>query len=328
MVDPAIDSGERPRHWWSSPWLKLALSVGLIALLVHEVNFAELRGVFSRADVKWVVVGLVTLVASHVVCVLRWQMLARPLGLNARYRDLFGAYFTGAFLNLFGPSTVAGDIARTVFLAGPDGRRSLALVSVLAERGLGMITLVWVIGIAIATQPQYRLPQMVRYGAWLIIPLTVVAWFWLPQLAAALLPGNARIQRLVNVDLVPYRKDWRLLLRANAASLLFHLLNIGSQAPLAWALGLNVPVGFVFLFVPIVNLAGMVPISFSGIGVREAGYWYFLKQIGIHKSSAVALGILSSATVLLNGLFGGIVYVLWQHRKKAAADGRASAGSI
>ena len=70
--------------------------------------------------------------------------------------------------------------------------------------------------------------------------------------------------------------------------------------------------------VPIVNLAGMVPISISGIGVREAGYLYFLRQIGVHKSSAVALGILSSATVLLNGLIGGLIYLAWQNRRKAS----------
>src|SRR4029078_2774459 len=124
-----------------------------------------------------------------------------------------------------------------------------------------------------------------------------------PQLALMVLPGNKRLQRFVTVDLVPYRRDWRLLLRAILASLAFHALNIGSQVPLARALGIGAPVGYIFLFVPLVNLATMVPISFNGVGVREGLYWYFLSRtgVGVHKTTAVALGILSSATVLIAG---------------------------
>ncbi|HYD49066.1 MAG TPA: lysylphosphatidylglycerol synthase transmembrane domain-containing protein [Terriglobales bacterium] len=321
-VDPIAD---KPRSIWSSPWLKIALSLGVVALLVNEVNFAELRRILRRADPWWAGLGLLTLLASQVVCVTRWRMLAKPLGLQGSYGAFFGAYFTGLFFNLFGPSTVAGDIARTLFLAGTEQRRSLALVSVLAERGIGLITLVWIATIALVLQPQLPLPWFIRYGALTVAPLTILAWFWLPQLAVTLFPHSERLQRFVTVDLLPYRRDWRLLLRANLASLAFHLLNIGSQVPLVKALGLDVSFGYVFLFVPIVNLVSMVPISFNGIGIREAGYWYFLSRVGVHKSSAVALGILSSATVLITGLFGGLVYLIWQHRKKA--NGRSEAQS-
>lgn len=311
-----VEEETKPRSFWSSPWLKIALSLGVVGLLVHEVNFAKLRHVLRDADPFWAAVGLFTLVLSQVVCVSRWRMLARPLGLQGSYSDFFGAYFTGLFFNLFGPSTVAGDLARTAFLAGSEQRRSLAFVSVLAERGIGLITLVWIATIALVLQPELPLPAYIRYGAMTVAPLTIVGWFWLPQLAVTLFPRSERLQRFVTVDILPYRRDWRLLLRANLASLLFHALNIGSQIPLVKALGISASSSYIFLFVPLVNLASMVPISFNGMGVRELLYRYFLAQVGVPKLVAVALGILSSATVLVTGCFGGLVYVVWQHRKK------------
>lgn len=324
-MDPALKA--KLKRCWDSPWWKVALSIGLIGVLVYEQDFRKLSSEFRNVDPYWAALGLLMYVVSQVVCVSRWQMLAKPLGLEARYRDFFGAYFTGLFLNLFGPSTVNGDVARTLFLAGSEQRKSLALVSVLAERGIGLLTLVWVAAIGLAVQPEIRLPAILRYGAWCVAPLTVVGWFVLPTVALRLFPRSERLRRFVEVDLIPYRRDWRLFLRANLASLLFHALNIGSQIPLAWALGINIPAGYVYLFVPIVNVLGMAPISFNGIGIRETGYRYFLSRVGVGKPAAVALGMLSSTTVLASGLIGGLVYVTWQSRKKLAGSSAATEGS-
>lgn len=310
----------RLKRLWDSPWWKLGMSVALIGLVFYEVDFVELRQILGQADPFWTATGFAMLLTSQVVCVSRWRMLAEPIGLAGRYSDFFGAYFAGLFLNLFGPSTVAGDVARTFFIAGGEQRKSLALVSVLAERGIGLLTLVWVAAIALVLQPDVKLPWMIRYGAWAIAPLTVIAWFTLPKIGVTLFPRSEKLRNFVEVDLVPYRRDWRLFGRANLASLLFHALNIGSQIPLAKALGINVTAGFVYLFVPIVNVLSMAPVTFNGVGVREWGYWYFLKRVDVSKSQAIALGMLSSTTVLAVGLVGGLIYLIWQNRKKASAS--------
>jgi uncharacterized membrane protein YbhN (UPF0104 family) len=96
---------------------------------------------------------------------------------------------------------------------------------------------------------------------------------------------------------------------------LYHLLQIASQVLLAWALGIKAPLSYFLIFVPLVNIAGMAPVSFSGIGVREYGYVYFLGKLGIERHTAVALGLLASAVVLASGIAGGLVYLLWKNEK-------------
>jgi len=66
-----------------------------------------------------------------------------------------------------------------------------------------------------------------------------------------------------------------------------------------------------------VNVVGMLPVSFSGIGIREGGYWFFLKMVGVDPAGAVALGLLSSVVVLLSGLSGGLVFLFWKNRAAA-----------
>ena len=117
-------------------------------------------------------------------------MLARALGFDEPFGHFFGSYFTGMYMNLFAPSTVAGDIGRALFLGG-QRRKALAFTTVIADRGLGFIVLSWIGAIAIFTQPGYRLPAMLYYGAWIIPPATLLGWLYGPRLVVRLFaPGN------------------------------------------------------------------------------------------------------------------------------------------
>jgi hypothetical protein len=112
------------------------------------------------------------------------------------------------------------------------------------------------------------------------------------------------VRRFVERDLRPYRDDARLLVWSFILALAMHLLQVGSQALLAVALGLRLPWTFFLIFVPVVNVAAMLPLTVSGVGIREAGYWYFLDAVGADREEALALGLISSAVALAAGLTG------------------------
>jgi hypothetical protein len=310
-MDPvAADHHRRP--WWSRSGFKLALSVCLLAILLRRTDLSDLLGVVSGANRVWVFAAFVGYVISQVVSARRWQTLARPLGFPQPFSYFFAAYFTGMYLNLFAPSTVAGDIARALYIARGKHRKSLAFTTVLADRGLGFVVLCWIGAFAILLQPTYRVPAVLYYGAWVVPPATLLGWFYVPALVVRLFAPDHRIRRLVEKDLASYWVDYRLLLETSLVAAVFHGIQIGTQILLARALDLDIAWPFFFVFVPVVNILGMLPISFSGIGIREGGYLFFLSQVGVDRPTAVALGLLSSAVVLASGITGGLVYLLWK----------------
>lgn len=313
----AANNTEAPGRWWSSPWLKAGLSLVLLAVLLRRTDLADLRLAVANARAGWVIAGLIGYIASMVVSSIRWTMLARPLGFREPYGYFFGSYFTGMYMNLFAPSTVAGDIGRALFLAGGQRRRALAFTTVLADRGLGFAVLCCIGAFAILTQPQYRLPAPLYYGAWVVPPATLLGWLFGPKLMVRVFAPTNRWRRMVERDLAPYWNDYRLLMRTSAVACVFHVMQILTQVLLARALGVDVPWSFFFIFVPVVGIVGMLPVSFSGIGIRESGYWFFLSQIGVDRAAAVALGLLSSGVVLATGLSGGLVFLLWRTRLPA-----------
>lgn len=312
-----------PRKWLSSPWVKLTLSTLLLVVLLRKTDVPDLVTTVARAHTGWVIASFVGYLVSQVVSSVRWTMLARPLGFTDAYSHFFASYFTGMYMNLFAPSTVAGDIGRALFLAGGK-RKALAFTTVIADRGLGFVVLVWIGALAVLLQPGYHLPALLYYGAWVIPPATLLGWLYVPPLAARLLaPGN-RWRQLLERDLAPYWTDMRLLGETSVVAGVFHIMQIGTQVLLAWALGIPVPVSFFFIFVPVVNILGMLPISFSGIGIREFGYFYFLKLVGIEPADAVALGLLSSGVVLATGITGGLVFLFWKAQLPTLTNSKAA----
>jgi uncharacterized membrane protein YbhN (UPF0104 family) len=319
--------GVRLTKWWSTPWFKLGLSVVLLSLLLWKTDLSDLLEAVTSAQPGWVIVALVGYIISQVISAFRWTMLARPLGFDEPYSHFFFAYFTGMYMNLFAPSTVAGDIGRALYLAGAQRRKALAFTTVIADRGLGFVVLSWIGALAILLQPGYLLPLPLYYAAWTIPPGTLLAWLYLPQLVVRLFRRDNHWRHLVEKDLAPYWNDFGLLTKTSLVAAVFHSLQIGTQVWLARALEVDVPWPFFFIFVPVVNILGMLPVSFSGIGIREAGYLFFLAMVGIERHTAVALGLLSSGVVLVTGLTGGLVFLLWKApptASSAAMGGSAS----
>ena len=112
--------------------------------------------------------------------------------------------------------------------------------------------------------------------------------------------------------IVPYReKRWRgAVLAATAQSFLFQGVVILVVFLNANALGLSVPVAALAVFVPLVSLAGMLPISVNGLGIREALYLLLFGRLGVPADAAVSMALLYFAVTLAASLPGGIVYAL------------------
>ena len=66
---------------------------------------------------------------------------------------------------------------------------------------------------------------------------------------------------------------------------------------------------FWFMAVPLVALAMVLPISISGVGVREGGLALLLAPYGVPAEKAVAIGLLWFLLNILCGLAGGLMFL-------------------
>jgi hypothetical protein len=59
----------------------------------------------------------------------------------------------------------------------------------------------------------------------------------------------------------------------------------------------------------------MLPVSMSGLGVREGAYVYLFAQAGVSTAQALAMSLLIYALRVAAGLVGGVLYALQGFRE-------------
>ncbi len=296
--------------WLSSKWFKIGVSLSLLTYLISLVDLAQLASHLRSMHLPLFALVFSGYLLGQCLSAYKWRLLARPLGFSPSQKTATVYYFAGMYLNLFAPSTVLGDLGRGFLLAGPEGKKGLALHSVIADRASGLATLLWIGALALLLSPSYSLPPPLYYLTLLGAGGSLLAWWLIPRLASLLLLPQNRLRILIENDLAPYWYHQALLLKVLGLSVCFHIFQIGLQYLLSRSLHLSIPPGYFFLFFPLVTLLSALPLSFSGIGVREGGYVFFLKIVGIEKEQALAMGLLWTGVVMGAGLIGGLVLIL------------------
>jgi len=285
--------------------LRLCVSAAVVAYLAAQVDLTGVVGVLARVRLSLVVAGLLLYVLGQVLSGCKWSLIGTSLGLVQPLHRYVRFYFVGMFCNLFAPSTLGGDVVRGLLLGGRQ-HTGRALSSVLFDRMSGLAMLMALGAAAVLLFPGYDVPRPLVALTVGVGSALVLGWWMCPRLVRVLPPGT-RLRRQVEDDLAPLWRDRRLLAAVALTSLAFHLSQVVVQWVLARAAGVTVPLSYCLVFHPLVALLAALPISVSGLGVREGGYLYFLTRIGIAESVAIGVGLLWLAVSVLAGLGGGAV---------------------
>jgi uncharacterized membrane protein YbhN (UPF0104 family) len=300
--------------------VKLLVSAGLIGYFLSRIHVERFLQTFASAKFSYIAVALAVYLVAQGVSAVRWAMLARPLGIKTPFKDLIQYYLIGMFFNLFAPSTVGGDVSRVYYLvkdeeAQAKGRAVTtvhAAMSVLMDRAIGMVVLVWLGAMALLLFPYYAVPQAVRSVTFLLAVGLLIGALLTPVLRRFLPEDGHQLAVKLRLALRSYRLHWRALLAAVLLSLTVHLIQAWMHTVMARALGLDVPFSFCLIIYPLVGTFSAIPISLNGLGLREGGYIFLLAVIGIGTEQSIAFAILLFLIVALDSLIGGLVFLSQQ----------------
>lgn len=321
-MPPAPPKGSRARALLSYA-IKALLGLGLLAFILSRLNRQELLGLLSRERISYFLLATALYVIGQAIASYRWKLLARMLGVAARYLDFLLFSFIGAFTNLFVPGLIGGDAARAVYLGRRNHEMGKAVASVLADRLIGLLALVWVSVFCLAALSHGALPREVTLPTFALGGLSLLAFLALPLVTvlARLMPS--RLRATIEI-LTPYLKGRTGLLPPIALSFGLHVLQVVAQYVLGLGLGLSLPFRLFLLCVPIGNLFAALPITLNGLGVREGVYVLLFGMLGVGKADATALGLLWFASTTFAGLCESAAFVV-APTPLAAGSGRTEA---
>ena len=236
-------------------------------------------------------------------------------------------YLIGMFFNLFAPGTVGGDVSRVYYLVKDEDARAKghavttvnAAMSVLMDRAIGMIVLVWLGALGLWLFPYYAVPHAARVATFLLAMGFLAGGLLLPVLRRVLPQDGHQLVVKLRLAFRSYRTHWWALLIAILLSLLIHLIQAWIHVAMGRALDLNVPFSFALIVYPLVGTFSAIPISLNGLGLREGGYIFLLAVIGISSEKGIAFGILLFLIVAVDSLIGGVLFLLQRGAKAEEA---------
>lgn len=293
--------------------VRVVIGLALIGLIASRIDLGELSlrpspGLFAGAGG-----ALVLLVLAQLLSAVRWRAVLRDPAIGVVY--LFRLFLAGQFFGLFVPTVAGGDAVRALALSRATGRPAAAVSSVVADRLLGVAALLlYLLGAAVVFRGV--LPGLLARAGWagpgggvlviggvgLIVVLALAAFSW-RRFKPRLEPRLAAARELL---VVPPR----VWLGWLGLSMLVQATYILIWLSLARGLGLPVPPAFFFLAVPLVSLAAMLPITISGLGVREGVWIVLLRPFGVAAADAVGYSLLYFFCFAAVAALGGVWFSL------------------
>lgn len=305
---------------------KVLVSLALISYVVYRAGPTRIYGEVVGADKMLFLLVLVIAVIKIAISARKWQILLKAKGEVKSFLKVWKLYYVGTFFNLFLPTNVGGDIVKAHKMSKSSERSVEAYSSVFMERFTGLVA---ILSLAVVSSLLYFqhlsfYPLAIIYL--LFLPLMLLAVFLLSKkryergleglMDKVLLGRNpfslkdkvVKLYRSVHL----YTKKKRALMFALIISFVFHTLLIMSNFILGLSIGMDVPVQYFFIFIPITAVLLFLPISIRGFGVREVLYVFFFTQVGATAAQAVSLSFLVQIVNIISSLIGGGVYLLSQ----------------
>jgi uncharacterized protein (TIRG00374 family) len=301
--------------------LKLIFSFSILAfILIKNVRIKDIPLVLKDIDIFWLALSFSLHALGLLISAYRWQILIRahkdevPLGYLAK------SYLVGNFFNLFLPTRFGGDVVRIW-----DGSRyshSLLKSSaiVIVERFTGVIILLLFAFIVALTRLDMAQKLPIIWISLIVGSAGLLsAFLFFTPLASHFLDKipekdfwskiKQKTQEFRRVVLVYKDKKsvfyqalfWAFLLQVNV---ILHYYLAGK------AFRLEIPLLDYFIFIPIILLILTIPVTISGLGLREALFIQIFAAYAIADQVAFSFSLIADfGFTLIIGLIGGIIFI-------------------
>jgi glycosyltransferase 2 family protein len=302
--------------------LRMVVSAVLLAILVSKIDF---DGAFPKhrhlATLVYFALAILTATVGIVLSAWRWQKVLAAFGAPIKLRSLTGHYFAGQFVGNVLPSTIGGDVLRVSRSSKNIGSTETAFAAVAIERLSGFLALPLLCFIGFAVNPSL-LESDTAWVALLVSGITLAALGVILVLAAH--PKAAgrfehhenwmRFIGAAHTGIERLRSDPRAAMAVIATAIVYQVSVVLTVGFVILTLDVDLPVGAVLAFVPVVAMAQVVPISLSGLGVREGMFVLLLHPLGVSNGQAIGIGLLWYLTMLLVSLLGAPAFAVGNRR--------------
>jgi uncharacterized protein (TIRG00374 family) len=314
--------------------VRVLVSVGLLAYLATQLDLTRIDSVLADSDWLLLAAAVGVIALERVLGAFRWHLLLTCIHATIPWRIVFKATFISGFFGNFLPGLVGTEVLRVATITRSTRNLSAALSTVVFDRALGALALAGIASAAILVAP-VAMPPGIALGAAAMLTVLLGGLLAVTSprvrpvllgLVRSLCPRVLRgpLQRLIEAtELIAVRRS--MLVVSVALAVMYQLMRVVVVIIGAFALGYGgIPLIYFLLYVPIILVVMLLPLSLGGLGVREAGFVYFFGAEFMPAEAAFTLSLITYVGALIAQAPGVVFWIrgIERHAGEEAAISR------
>ena len=255
------------------------IGIAILIILIINLDAVKIKNAFLSIEPIYIVIALSLTLPAMLVRNFAWQLLQKEQKINISFYRSLKIYLIGFFYCSITPA-YAGHLMRVPYLKEETGEPYGKLfVNVFIDstlRTIGQYLMILIGAILVFS----TFPDLLWINI-LLFSITLITSFYfikkergekvLLMLIKFLIPRRFKdkFYRFVNTFYHDFPRITRLI-PPMLVGLFSWLIIFSQEYIVVMALGIEIPFHIFILLFPLANVAGFVPITFAGLGVREA----------------------------------------------------------
>lgn len=299
----------------SKAWtvIKICFSAFILFFFYKTIDIEKLNLILKNVRLQFLLLVILLIVVRNMISSWRFKVLCehyKPVS----FIEINKHYFIASLFNLFMPTSIGGDALRAVLLEREGINKSTALLFITVERFIGLFSFVLIAlaGLIFIPATKEIIFLVMAINLIFILLCFLIYFIKIPQFE------SINILKKLRETFMLLKKQKATLMKVSLISLFFQLFSIYLRYLLAVAFNLFIGFGYFLVFIPLINLVTLLPISIGGLGLREYAFVYFFTDASsiLDKEASIILSLGTYIMLLATGVIGLIIYLYESFIKK------------
>lgn len=289
----------------------LGISVAILFLIFTSIDTNKFLYYMRNINPIVFSLSMLMFVPQFLVMAWRWQLIVRENCKISLWNALW-LLLAGNTLNMVLPSKL-GDFAKTLYHKNNNGielKKGIFLTIIEKCLDIGGISLVLLGGAIFIKNKDHMVVLSIAFSAAILLAVILLFTLDIRTLRLERLIPNIRLREKAldfmekwEEALTSQKASSAKMMQLAALSIFLWCLHIGQVYLFFLALGSTISPAIVFALAPVSILIGLIPVSFGGIGTRDAALIYIFSPY--EKAPLMAsVGVLCTLRYIVPALFG------------------------
>lgn len=302
--------------------LKIVVSTALMAYLINKISVGEFVRLVSAIDPVVFAAGAGCFIVSNLLGAYQWHQLLGASGVSLTFKQTFRFYFVGLFFNNFLPANIGGDAVKVYDVTRVGVSVYQVIAVTLLDRLLGIFSLCLLAVVATVYLARTNVggPYVIYLVVFVACMIPALGFYFFKPLGSLLrrlvglirpLSLDTRIASILD-HLGEFKGRKPLVARLVGLSLVIQTLRVFTHVLIGLSLGITLDFTVLcqfFVFVPLLSLAMIPPITINGLGIREGLGILLFANAGLGETDAFTMEFLTYVVSVVVSLAGFLFFV-------------------